>query len=82
MDGTLIKTQSGLVFPKDHNDWTIAFPQVPNKLKQLHTDGYKIVIMSNQGKLGIDKTQIKSFKLKIERVVRRLGIPMQVCQII
>jgi bifunctional polynucleotide phosphatase/kinase len=36
MDGTIIKTKSGNVFPKNMDDWQIAFSEVPGKLKNLH----------------------------------------------
>ncbi|XP_011299576.1 uncharacterized protein F21D5.5 isoform X3 [Fopius arisanus] len=78
MDGTLITTQSGLVFPKDLNDWKILFPGIPGKLKELHSDGYKIVIFTNQGGLGLGKSKPNDFKQKIERVVKRLAVPIQV----
>ncbi|XP_025156927.1 uncharacterized protein F21D5.5 isoform X2 [Harpegnathos saltator] len=78
MDGTLIKTKSGLVFPKDCNDWQLLYPDVPGKLKQLHTNGYKIVIFTNQAGLGKGKVKLSDFKLKIEGIVRKIGIPMQV----
>ena len=78
MDGTLIKTKSGLVFPKDYNDWQIALPEVPKKLKEMYNDGYKIVILSNQGRLGFGKIKLSDFKIKIEEIVKKIGIPMQV----
>lgn len=79
MDKTLIKTQSGLQFPKDCNDWQLLYPEVPGKIKKLHEDGYKIVILSNQASLGSGRVSVKDFKLKIERIVRKIGVPMQVC---
>lgn len=78
MDGTLIKTKSGLVFPKDCNDWQLLYPEVPKKLKQLYKDGYKIVIFTNQGGLGTGKVKIPDFKSKIKAVVQKLGVPIQV----
>lgn len=80
MDGTLIKTISGLVFPKDYKDWQLAYPEVPAKLKKMYDDGYKIVIMSNQGRLGrLGKVTVNNFKTKIENIVQKIGVPMQVC---
>ena len=52
MDGTLITTVSGRVFAKDMNDWKILYPEVPAKLRKLHEDGYRIVIVSNQAGIG------------------------------
>jgi bifunctional polynucleotide phosphatase/kinase len=78
MDRTLIKTISGSAFPRDANDWELLYPEVPAKLKKYFNDGYKVVIFSNQANLGIGKITLKDFKLKIERLVKKLGIPMQV----
>jgi len=78
MDGTLIKTKSGLVFPKDCNDWQLLYPDVPGKLKQLHLKGYKIVIFTNQAGLSTGKFKISDFKRKIENVVQKIGVPIQV----
>ena len=78
MDKTLIKTKSGLEFPKDANDWQLWHPEVPGKLKKLHADGYKIVIFTNQASLGTGKVKVSDFKLKIERLIKKIGVPMQV----
>ena len=79
MDKTLIRTISGLAFPKDCNDWQLLYPEVPKKLKHFYNDGYKIVIFSNQAGLGYGKVKVKDFKGKIERLVKKIGVPMQVC---
>ncbi|XP_015191439.1 PREDICTED: uncharacterized protein F21D5.5 isoform X2 [Polistes dominula] len=78
MDGTLIKTKSGLVFPKDVNDWQLLYPTIPKKLKQFYEDDYKIVIFTNQGALGTGKVKVEDFKVKVEKVVEKLGVPIQV----
>ncbi|XP_076290389.1 polynucleotide kinase 3'-phosphatase [Lasioglossum baleicum] len=78
MDGTLIKTRSGLVFPKDYDDWQLIYPEVTGKLKALHGNGYKIVIFTNQHGLGSGRHVVKLFKNKIENIVRRIGVPIQI----
>uniref|UniRef100_A0A182WDA0 PNK FHA domain-containing protein n=1 Tax=Anopheles minimus TaxID=112268 RepID=A0A182WDA0_9DIPT len=78
MDGTLIKTKSGNVFPKSTDDWQIAFPEVPGKLKSLHRNGFKLVIFTNQAGIGKGKVRIEDFRQKIEALVRKLAVPMQV----
>ena len=78
MDNTLIRTESGLIFPKDHNDWQILNPTVTQKLKELHKDGYKIVIFTNQGKFFLGKIKPSDFKRKIEKLVKNLKVPVQV----
>ncbi|CAB3261413.1 unnamed protein product [Arctia plantaginis] len=78
MDGTLITTKSGRVFPVDINDWKIAFPTVEKKLKELLESGYKLVILSNQAPIGNGRVKIDDFKLKVEAIVKKLDVPIQV----
>lgn len=78
MDGTLIKTKSGKVHPVDTNDWQIAFPQASQKLIEKFNDGYKIVILTNQSPIGNGRVKIEDFKKKIEGIVTKLNVPIQV----
>ncbi|XP_063709499.1 uncharacterized protein F21D5.5 [Culicoides brevitarsis] len=78
IDGTIIKTKSGNVFPKNIDDWQIAFPEVPGKLKSLHKDGYKIVFFTNQAGISSGKLKIGDFRKKVERIVAKLNVPVQV----
>ncbi|CAK1551063.1 unnamed protein product [Leptosia nina] len=78
MDGTLIKTKSGKVHPVDTNDWQILFPCVSQKVAEKHSDGFKIVLLSNQSPIGSGRVKIEEFKKKIEGVVAKLNIPAQV----
>ncbi|XP_043654801.1 uncharacterized protein F21D5.5 [Drosophila teissieri] len=78
MDGTIIKTKSGLVFPKNTDDWQIIFPEVQEKLKNLHKEGFKICFFTNQGGIARGKINLDDFKVKIKQIVAKLGVPIQV----
>lgn len=78
LDGTLIKTKSGNVFPKTIDDWQIAYPEVPGKLKSLHKNGFKIVLFTNQAGIAKGKLKIEDFKQKIGSIQAKLNIPFQV----
>ncbi|KAG8288676.1 hypothetical protein J6590_013964 [Homalodisca vitripennis] len=78
LDGTLILTKSGRVFPKDNDDWKLAFGSVKSKLSKFASEGYKIVILTNQAGIGRGRTNINEFKTKIENIVRDLNVPVQV----
>eukprot|EP00095_Tigriopus_kingsejongensis_P001907 maker-scaffold726_size105808-snap-gene-0.22 protein:Tk01907 transcript:maker-scaffold726_size105808-snap-gene-0.22-mRNA-1 annotation:"bifunctional polynucleotide phosphatase kinase" len=77
MDGTLITTQSGRVFAKDLNDWRILLPEVPGRLKKLHTEGFKIVILTNQRGIATGKVKFPDFKTKVERIADKIRVPLQ-----
>ncbi|KAI8442524.1 hypothetical protein MSG28_006001, partial [Choristoneura fumiferana] len=73
MDGTLIKTKSGKVHPVDTNDWQISFGSVPQKLQELISQEFKVVILSNQAPIGNGRVKIGDFKKKIEAIIEKLN---------
>ncbi|XP_029842811.1 bifunctional polynucleotide phosphatase/kinase isoform X1 [Ixodes scapularis] len=78
MDGTLITTKSGKVFPVNSHDWRILLPQVETKLQSLLADGFKVVIITNQRGLAKSHSHESEFKSKVEHILKRLDIPAQV----
>ncbi|CAG7733061.1 unnamed protein product [Allacma fusca] len=79
MDGTIITTKSGKVFPKDDNDWKFLYDSTVSKLQRASEDSAsKLVIVTNQAGLANGSTQEPSFKKKIETIIRQIGIPILV----
>lgn len=76
-DGTLIKTKSGKVFPTNCQDWQLLYDSIPSDFKKLHSDGFKIVIFTNQKGIHAGKVDRNEFRKKIEAIVGKLGIPVQ-----
>lgn len=78
LDGTIIVTRSGKAFPEDADDWKICMPEIFNKLKDLQRDKFKIVFFTNQLGVARGKTEINDLMKKIENVVAKLQVPVQV----
>ncbi|XP_024082479.1 bifunctional polynucleotide phosphatase/kinase isoform X2 [Cimex lectularius] len=77
LDGTIIKTKSGYVFPKGCDDWMLWDIKIKPTLKQLHKDGYKIVIFTNQASLR-SESNVANFKQKIENILKEVKLPVSV----
>ena len=77
MDGTIITTRSGKVFPVDKSDWKLLYPEIPSSLEKLLNEGFKIVFMTNQ--MGIGKNiSLEVFKQKVKDICTALNLPIQV----
>lgn len=77
LDGTLISTKSGKVFPISADDWKLAFGNVTGTLREKHDDNYKIVIFTNQAGISKGKTKLIDIKNKIQNISKSLGVPVQ-----
>lgn len=78
IDHTIICTQSGKKFPTDTKDWKIMLNEIPPKLKKLDTEGYKIVFFTNQNGIAKKRVSVPDFKIKIQEIIEKLGLPVQV----
>ncbi|KAK6039450.1 DNA 3'-phosphatase [Cooperia oncophora] len=78
MDGTLITTKSGKVFPVDNSDWRIMYDKISPHLKKLYNEeNFKIVIFTNQKGIQSGKVDKNGFKRKVETIITKLGVPAQ-----
>ncbi|XP_071958472.1 bifunctional polynucleotide phosphatase/kinase-like [Antedon mediterranea] len=78
IDGTIITTKSGKVFPQNIDDWRINFQNIQKKIQSLHKDGFKIVFFTNQLGIGRGKLKVEDAKKKFEKVLETIGIPIQI----
>ncbi|ESO89756.1 hypothetical protein LOTGIDRAFT_192663 [Lottia gigantea] len=78
IDGTIITTASGKVFPTHSGDWKLHYPEIPKKIKELYASGYKIVLFTNQMGVARGKVKIEDLKEKFTNIVERLKVPIQV----
>jgi len=76
MDSTLIITKSGKRFAKDYKDWQWWHRIVPSIMISLHKEGFKIIIITNQGGISKGKTRKSDITKKIESIQLKLGVPM------
>jgi len=77
MDDTLVHPKSSAKFPKGRSDWRWLFPQVPERLKKLHNEGYSVVIFTNQAGIGKGHVKAADIKGKILDLAKELEIPLR-----
>lgn len=71
LDGTLITTASGRKFPIHSADWKFL-PETLDALQYFYKNGYKIIIISNQGGIEEGYMAEKVFLGKIEHICKVL----------
>lgn len=59
------------------DDWKFLYPHVPDKLRQLHKDGYSIAIFTNQGSIASGTLKPEVIQHKIEKIISEINVPIQ-----
>jgi len=87
LDDTLIAPTSKNRFIRTATSWKWWDAIVPGRLKQLHDDGFLVVIISNQGSISLkdnakslqkDSLSLKNFKDQLTSILRQLDFPVSV----
>ena len=76
MDTTLVIPKGKNKFASSRTDWKWIYPNVPKKLKELHNDGYSIIIFTNQMGISKGKTNEDWITGKIIDLSIELDIPI------
>ncbi|XP_061169091.1 bifunctional polynucleotide phosphatase/kinase-like [Saccostrea echinata] len=76
IDFTVIKTASGRKFAQGSSDWEWWDECVPQKLRDLNAQGYRVIFFTNQA--GIEKLKAKPEDImkKVEDMIAELAIPV------
>lgn len=77
LDHTLIKPKSGKTHPRDKDDMELCFPNIKEKLTELHKNDFSLVIFSNQS--SFDKPDKKEIIIsRIEKFLEIIDLPVTV----
>ncbi|KAJ3380999.1 hypothetical protein HDU84_005418 [Entophlyctis sp. JEL0112] len=78
-DGTIAQTAGTHIFSKSADDWRFVFPNVPDVVRKAYSDGFRIIIFSNQKGLYEGKgSKLEIFKGKVQHVARAFNVPLLV----
>lgn len=85
LDDTLISPSSGNRWERSATSWKWFDTSVPGRLRQLHKDGFLIVVISNQAAVSLkdnakslqkDTLSLKNLKTQITSVLLQLDVPL------
>ncbi|KAF6149113.1 hypothetical protein GIB67_013820 [Kingdonia uniflora] len=78
-DGCLVNTSVKKVGP---DAWSLLYPSIPEKLKELYNDGYKLVIFTNESNIERWKNKrqvaIDSKIGRLNNFIKHVNVPIQV----
>ncbi|BCR83768.1 putative DNA 3'-phosphatase Tpp1 [Aspergillus chevalieri] len=83
LDSTLITSASGTTFARSPKDWKWWHASVPSRVRELNSEGYQVVVVSNQKQISLKKGAAESksynnFKEKVTAVMNDLDVPLSV----
>lgn len=81
LNDTLVSSKVGAPgYQVTVSDWTFYSPAVPKKLKELHKDGFRLVIFTNQGNIrsALDGKRSATFKASVDAFLKDVGVPILV----
>ncbi|KAK1350944.1 DNA kinase/phosphatase Pnk1 [Hamiltosporidium tvaerminnensis] len=74
LDNTIINNLPNRA-AEDERGWVFRYKNVISKMNNLHTEGYLVVILSNQSGLILAGT-VSKFKRKIKRIMKNFNFPV------
>jgi bifunctional polynucleotide phosphatase/kinase len=78
IDSTIIVTKSGKTFAQNNKDWKWFNKCVPDKLKELDKEGYRVTFITNQGGIEKGRTPFSDLRVKFQDIVSQLDIPVYI----
>ena len=72
LDNTLITTKTGRTFPINHNDWK-PIPKTLKFIKNKKSQGYKIILVTNQGGISKGFLTLENFNTKLKDIQDVIG---------
>lgn len=73
LDSTLVTTKSGKTFPENMNDWKLL-PTTVNFIKNRKKEGFKLVLVTNQGGISRGHFTKKDFLKKLIAIQNEMDL--------